>query len=551
MQYRKKNGKRSDGSVLVATLVLGALAALTCLGIMQLSLYHFTSQNGRRMHADAFYTAENAMLEGAKRIADNTPDQFLGTYTQGGSKSLNLPYTPSSDVKVVSMTISNDSLGSSNVFEVAATATVGRKKARVWGRVQKDPPSTVFDYEYFLNNWGWWWGSSITAYGDQRSNWDFDFRYSPIVNGHIYANGQVESNMVPVNPFSGTPPFGGTSGANAVYYTHVGVPRVQMPNLKDMSYYQSKATGTIKVGSTTVVNGVQGTSGQTGVYLEGTASNPIVINGTVVILGDAIVKGVITGKGTIYVGGNLYVAGDVTYKSSPDFTTPPATMSDANRDSWVDTNQSKDLVAFAVRQCILGGQVNSSDWQNNCYNADTYGLAHVGGEANLGADGINNTPDDGIPYKDTNGDGKPDSAAYDADGDGVIRGNYNYATDLQLTSSRISNIARYPKDSKNNPQDYNTVATNQITHLQGLYYTNHAVSLFSSSGPEYLDGVLVSRDEAWIFTNSLTFRYDSRVHSRYQYKYYNGDPNRIIDLGLPVAVHASIIDRKEIGMSQK
>jgi hypothetical protein len=373
-----------------------------------------------------------------------------------------------------------------------------------------------------------------------------------MINGHIYTNGQVESNMVPVNPFSGTPPFGGASGSNPVYYTHVGVPRVQMPNLKDMSYYESKATGSIKIGGATVVNGVQGLSGPAGIYLEGTASNPIVINGTVVIRGDAIIKGVVSGKGTIYVGGNLYVAGNITYANGPDFTTPPATMSNANRDAWVDSNQSKDLVAFAVRQCILGGKVNSSDWQSNCYNANTYGLSNVGGEANLGADGIKSTPDDGIPYKDTNGDGTPDSAAYDADGDGTIRGNYNYANDLQLTPARIANIGRFPKDPLNgSPLDYNNVASDQITRLQGLFYTNHAVALKSSAGPEYLDGVLVSRDEAWIFSNSLTFRYDSRVHSRYQYKYYNGDPNRIIDLGLPIAVKARIIDRKEMAMSQK
>jgi hypothetical protein len=45
-----------------------------------------------------------------------------------------------------------------------------------------------------------------------------------------------------------------------------------------------------------------------------------------------------------------------------------------------------------------------------------------------------------------------------------------------------------------------------------------------------INGSLVSRDEAIIFTSTARFVYDARVHSR-----YSKDPNTHIDLQLPVA----------------
>ena len=57
----------------------------------------------------------------------------------------------------------------------------------------------MFDYEYFLNNWGWWWGSTITGQGAQRANWDFDFQGSPTVNGSIYAANQIQENEVTID----------------------------------------------------------------------------------------------------------------------------------------------------------------------------------------------------------------------------------------------------------------------------------------------------------------------------------------------------------------
>jgi hypothetical protein len=54
------------------------------------------------------------------------------------------------------------------------------------------------------------------------------------------------------------------------------------------------------------------------VVLEGTAANPIVLNGDVYVSGDVVIKGVVTGRGAIYAGRNMYIAGNLTNKNRPD-----------------------------------------------------------------------------------------------------------------------------------------------------------------------------------------------------------------------------------------
>lgn len=47
--------------------------------------------------------------------------------------------------------------------------------------------SKVFDYAYFVNNYGWFEGSTITANGDVRANGNMSLSQSPKVNGDVYA----------------------------------------------------------------------------------------------------------------------------------------------------------------------------------------------------------------------------------------------------------------------------------------------------------------------------------------------------------------------------
>jgi hypothetical protein len=517
--------------------------------------FEHSRQADRIAWAEAYYAAEQALLEGVQKVADvQPPSPVSSVYGSYGADSL--PAATDPDVASVSYTIGPDPQNMPIVHYVVATATVRNKTRTLTARVQYRPPSQVFDHEYFLNNWGWWWGSTITGNGDNRSNWDFDFKSGPTINGHIYAAGDIESNKVKVNPFATPRPFSGWAGQDPFTYCHVGVPRVKMPNLKSLDYYIAKADGSVKVGSSTVVNGTFGFSGsKTGVYLKGTSAAPVQINGTVVVNGDVILDGVITGQGSLYAGGNIYIANNTSYLNGPTFQLPPghASMTPAQRqayyDSWVDQAfaQNKDLIAFAARGHVLFGQVNSSTWRSNVGTAADYGLENLGREDTLGRDGIRNTADDGIAYLDTNGDGRPDTAAFDADEDGVIRTtNYSYANDFQMSSSRIAAIQNYPTDSKGKAVDYNTISSNAITKVTGVFYTNHCYGGYTSSSPMNIYGALICRDEAVIFSGNLTFWYDYRIHGRYVYKFFDSDGNRIIDLELPVAYQSKILQRGEI-----
>jgi hypothetical protein len=313
--------------------------------------------------------------------------------------------------------------------------------------------------------------------------------------------------------------------------------------LKDFTYYQNKAllntaTNGIWIGSTQVVAGVRSNGINPGYYLVGTDAQPIVISNTVVIAGDVVIKGKITGQGTLYVGGNLYVAGDVTYKNGPNWTAPPETMATTNRNQWVTDNQSKDLVGFAVRGSILAGDVTSADWKANCYDPVGYGLANVGDESHLGEDGIAGTPDDNIPFLHADG---TSSTWFDADGSGTINANYNYSNDLTMTATRAAAIGGYPVNGSGVPVAYNTVASNDMNQLDAVFYTNHAAAMRLARNDAIFHGLIVSRDEAIIFNSTLRFMYDSRVHSR-----YNQDPNRFVDLALPVSVRLTINNFTEL-----
>jgi hypothetical protein len=525
------------GSTLVVVVVIGGIMTITIASMLYLSSASLRSAYGRADWNAAFFHAENALQWIAQSIADSRSAGGTNFYSTADG-TLNLPYmtaargNANSGFKNAWVRTACTNANLPNVYLVKASARVADKVRTIQALVTKNPASGIFDYEYFLNNWGWWWGNSITGNGGNRSNWDFDFRGNPSVNGLILANGNITANGVPVDQLAGNAPFSGQAGSNPVEMAHMGVPRLTMPNLKDLSYYETKAmadvtTNGLWVGSTQVVAGAHTNAAQPGLYLVGTDSQPIVISNTVVVAGDVVIQGKMTGHGTLYVGGNLYISGNLTYKNGPDWSTPPETMTPAQRDQWVINNQNKDLIGLAVRGSILGGDVTSSDWKTWCFDSAAWGLSTVGDETHLGADGIAHTGDDLIPFLHADG---TYSTGYDADGDGVIQGNFNYHTQLNMTSARAAKIAGYPAASDGSPVLYNTVASNNMNLLDAIFYTNHAAAMRLAAANAVFHGVLVSRNEAVVFNSSCTFNYDSRVHSR-----CNNDPNRFVDLGLPTA----------------
>ncbi|MEJ0090053.1 MAG: hypothetical protein WDM80_09960 [Limisphaerales bacterium] len=532
------NRRQEQGSALLVVIVTGAIMCVVIASVLKLSSNSIYNTYGRVDWNKAYYNSENAMVWAAQKILDNPPGAGTSNYYSTASGNLPTsalvgPTNGDANFKGAWVSIQQFTNTSGQNYLITSSARVNDKIRTVQASITTYPASTVFDNEYFLDNWGWWWGSSITGNGAQRSNWDFDFQGRPVANGYVYAADLVQQNEVNYNVGQGTPPVSGLAGNDPVTYIHPGAQRVEMPRLLDFSNYIASALSNtssngIWIGSTQVVFGVQNNGTKTGIYLVGTAANPIIVKGTAVVPGDVIIKGKVSGKGTLYVGGQLYIAGDLTYANPPDFSTAPETMSATNRDAWVQNNQNADLVAFAVKGSIFGGDVTASDWINYEYNYPGSGLSHVGDESHLGQDGILGTGDDDIPFVHPDG---TTSTWYDADGNGQVNGNYNYNNDINMTTARANQILGYPTTGTGNnatPVAYSSFATSNMGSLDGIYYTDHAAAIRMQQGGAVYHGSIISRNEQIVFTSSLVFTYDSRIHSRYR-----NNPNQYVNLGLP------------------
>ena len=387
--------------------------------------------------------------------------------------------------------------------------------------IEKDPISHVFDYCYFINNWGWYWGHDITAVGDIRSNGRFDFVDGPKVEGDIYAGEEIDDHGTPIRGIGGD-----------AAHQHEYADKLPMPNLQSLDYYEAKAVasnGTIVINGTTIINNVYGDDpGESGnIVLVGTSSNPIEITGTVVVRGDLVIKGKITGQGTLYAGRNIYVADNLEYKNAP---VSPRPAQGQTKDQWVAAQHDKDMVAYAAKGSIILGDYtkstqygyNGSDkWYSDQYLFDM-------GDEDVGLDGI---PDTGDPGE---GDGVFDPATEDLDGDGAWDHDYTWS-DVQ-TQADISTFDNLPAGVT----QFSQLASNSASKIEGIYYTNHAWA-GRTGNAALVNGSIISKDEAIIYRSGLTFNYDERANSR-----YNDDPNRFIDLGLPRIRGVFLISWQEI-----
>jgi Tfp pilus assembly protein PilV len=546
--------RQQQGSALLTVVIIGLVMCVALFAMLGLSSYSIKNAHGRVDWNKAYYIAENASVWATQTTLDSIANNVLPAagsttyyWTTNGTlpvAKLVSPANADPDFVGAWVSVSQPATMPANTYVITSSAQVNSKVRTLQATITAFPVSQVFDYEYFLNNWGWWWGTPIYGQGGQRSNWDFDFQGNPTLNGLLYSANLVEENEVPY-VIGTAAPFIGLAGADPIDYVHDGAPRVVMPNLLNFSNYiatalSNTATNGIWIGSTQVVAGVVNggsTNGQSGIYLVGTAQHPINVKGTVVIPGDVVIQGVVTGQGTLYVGGDLYIAGNLTYANSPNFSTPPETMSPTARDAWVASNQSTDLIAYAVRGSIFGGDVTASDWINYEYNYPGSGLQFVGDESHLGADGIAGTPDDNIPFLHADGTW---STWYDADGNGLVNANYNYSTDINMTTTRADAIQGYPT-SNGSPVAYNTVATDNIGQFDGIFYTDHAAAIRTAASTSNFYGSIISRNEQIVFNNVCNFIYDSRVNSR-----YHNNPNSLINLGLPYGKTLSVNNLVEL-----
>lgn len=516
MIRKRPAGKGEEGFILVAVLLIMLLLSIMGFSILRDSTIQTRIAHNGAKKMQSFNLADSA-IEKTLTMANTLGNNFSGWFTDPGRSVLlgdgvtyrTLPGIPGLSFELAGSLIEPVIQGPAEGPYVV-TVEAEYRQARTAIEAEMNPelkPAYVFDYTYFINNWGWFYGSGIRASGDVRSNGDFDFRWGPRVNGEIYASGSIVTDRYGIRG----------SGGDAAR-RHDGQDKLPMPNLMDLSYYEDLAAsrvGTLRywdesAGEYRTLNQVFGDDeGKDSIYLHGTPSHPLKLDGPVVVRGDIIISGKVSGQGTLYVGGNAYLAGNVDYKNLTGGAPRPASDDPSVTDQWVEAHKDDDLLAVAARGNIIMGDYtgeNGGSWYSNYY------LFQMGQEDGIGPDGIPDTYDDERP------DGVLQTYE-DADEDGNLDGNYNWSdivTDLSDFANIPDGVSRFGQ-----------LATNRINKLEGIFYTNHAFAGRTGYGM-IVNGSIISKDEAIIYRNTITMNYDERVHSRYL-----KDPNLYIDLGLP------------------
>lgn len=427
--------------------------------------------------------------------------------------------------------------------------------------------SKIFDYSYFINNWGWWFGDSIHCKGNARSNGTFSMTdsvkaYRPILQGRprfessngIDLIGYLDDNfnandnsqardggMYAWNQIIGTPRdgYGPSNLHSGLMGKNVGSPaasQVPMPNLTNLSYYESvakNAGGSIEIldigtGTSEVIfnDGVWGdneANNKKHLYLEGTLQKPIKVNGVVVIRGDLIIRGYITGQGSIYCARNVYLPQRLLYKNPP--TNVQGTLSayreaksakEADREAWRSKNTSKDLVGLFARENIVLGDFTNGDWQDEV-DKSLEDLRN-NDEENLGLDQIPDTGDVGENNqewdveRDAAGNVIPGSGE-DYDGDGIkdkrttkedfnleagsfYYGHIDWGGNIPANADSFKSVTYWDNRTIGTPNDGPiTISATQnpnpasnlslIPQIDGILYTNHFLAGYIRN--QYLD----------------------------------------------------------------
>jgi len=398
-------------------------------------------------------------------------------------------------------------------------------------------PSPIFNYAYFINNFGWLWGGGIRVNGDVRSNGNFSFNGNPTINGDIYAaqnpalgaagtitgnsmnktiaqyHSQVSGRARPTDPSDPADPLtlveGGYDGTSTRYEQQSVL---NMPYLGNLSAYKNLAAsnnGSIRQGGVPIVtevytpgldpgpDGILGTGdditsgeGPDGIYgtpddgsliLDGT-STPIEISGPVVVEGDVIIKGEVSGQGTIYAGRNIHIIGDITYNNEPDWPKP-----DADPGATAQTNIAKDFVGLACKGNVVLGNYTKQSWRSNVLNYLQ--------------------PPFTQSYETDSSDF---SLGYDSDGDPtngyVFDGDYT-AEDGGLKNDGTNRL--YYESSFSDAEIQAAKPENNIKQVDAIIYNNHACT--GKVGSFDINGSIVSRDEAIIYSGSIDMNYDVRA----------------------------------------
>ena len=427
-------------------------------------------------------------------------------------------------------------------------------------------PSHVFDYGYFINNWGWFYGSTIVCRGNVRSNGQFDAAgYSPTITGQpLYDSVAWDGSHATLAGYHDDNHDGANDGNDGGLWSswdivgaqnmhgngshtqnqHDFQPTLPMPNLTDLGIYEASALqqhSSISINGTVVCNGVQGDEPgeKQNLYLVGTLAKPIVLNGPVVVRGNVIISGYVTGQGAIYSGGNVYCPNSILYKN-PATSARPTDGTQASTEAWLSSNWNKDFLGLFARENVVVGDFTDATWQyyESMWMSDPLNASSEDAGADgipntrAGRDGILGTADDDvlegdglfsiqhysqadadlglIPQGAHVGDAIPGTGE-DIDGDGVYDATETLAN---VTLTTPLNTANW---SGNMPaagiSNYHNIASMQASELDAVFYTNHAFCwTVLGSAVAKINGALVSRNENIVYgTPSMDINYDCRL----------------------------------------
>ncbi len=426
--------------------------------------------------------------------------------------------------------------------------------------------SDVFDYAYFINNWGWLYGNSIYCNGNARSNGQFDAGgYKPTITGQTIYDGLewngAKANLIGYQDDNGDGLMDGNDGGIFSGWDIVRSDRVRgnggneenqhdfeasvpMPNLSNLTMYEDMAAAqnsSISIGGTTIVQGVLGDDPgeKQHLYLVGTNSNPIVIDGPVVVRGDVVISGVVEGQGVIYSGGNTYVPDSITYKRAPNHERP-INNHQANVEAWITSNQNRDFLGlFSAENVVVGDFTDPtwrsyvSSWMSSSMNQSAEDAGEDGiPNTRAGRDGILGTADDDvlegdgvfsveyytaadaaagtIPPGFSIGDVIPGSGE-DIDGDGRYDSTTTLADlDFQSPLNTANFAGNMPSGGISN---YSSVSSMYANNLDATFYTNHSFCyMVLGAQPAKINGAMIARNENIIYgTPSIEINYDCRL----------------------------------------
>ena len=430
--------------------------------------------------------------------------------------------------------------------------------------------SKVFDYAYFVNNYGWFQGSGITANGDVRANGNMYLDSSCTVNGEVYAaqndelnvRGGIENKgkMKSRSEYWGASTTSGTSRPTSPPSNAANAPKwvggyeapertagttdinnrlhpyeetgIAMPWIGDLAQYveyaqemggklsggyrysQDAATGNLVKNNNAQINAHYDGAGPSG-NAALSDKGAIVLEGTrdnpIVIDGPVVIDSDLVIKGYVKGQGTIYSGRNIHVVGSIQYVNPPSwPHPDTNPQQTARNNSTKDLVGFAAKGNIVLGYDQNGFSGISTYLTQTPYVQKYACDASDKDIGYPRTKEYGYTKDETLFCG-----SYRAEDGGKmierrqvdVKSGYSTRKEWQFADK----TSRHYYDSVVEPNILkNLYGTAKITRIDGVLYNNHGI--FGYVGACTFNGAMICRNEGIQGSGGgLTFNHDIRL----------------------------------------